>query len=162
MPVTHNSQTKSLSALVVKGAGPSLLGRDWLQKLKLDWKNVFFSEMSKRSLKLDEVLKKHEAVFKKELGTMKDVKSKIYVDPNAVPIFIKARPPPYALKQGIEAELERLISGGNLYAVQHSEWAAPIVPILTPDKSIRDFKLTVNSISKLDSYPIHKGRNFQN
>ena len=27
--------------LVVKGEGTTLLGRDWMQKPKLDWKNIF-------------------------------------------------------------------------------------------------------------------------
>ena len=40
------------------------------------------------------------------------------------------------------------------------DWAAPIVPILKPNrKSIGicgDFKLTINQVSKLDRYPISK------
>ena len=35
--VHHNNQQKILPLLVVKGGGPSLLGRDWLQHLHLDW-----------------------------------------------------------------------------------------------------------------------------
>ena len=42
--------------------------------------------------------------------------------------------------------------------VAYSEWAAPIVPVLKPDKkSVRicgDFKLTVNQAVKVDRYPI--------
>ena len=40
-----------------------------------------------------------------------------------------------------------------------SDWAAPIVPVMKPDKSTRicgDFKLTVNKVSKLDRHPIPK------
>ena len=44
--------------------------------------------------------------------------------------------------------------------VQFADWAAPIVPILKPDKkSLRicgHFKMTVNQASKLDAYPIPK------
>jgi len=35
--VLHNSQTKHLSLLVIKGQGPSLLGRDWMNWLTLNW-----------------------------------------------------------------------------------------------------------------------------
>ena len=44
-----------------------------------------------------------------------------------------------------------------LTPVQFSEWAAPIVPVVRRDKFIRicgDFKLTVNHVSHLDSYPL--------
>ena len=37
--VIHKQQTKELPLLVVKGEGPTLLGRDWLTQLTLniDW-----------------------------------------------------------------------------------------------------------------------------
>ena len=38
--VAHNGQLKSLPLLVVAGNGPSLLGRDWLSQLQLDWHKV--------------------------------------------------------------------------------------------------------------------------
>ena len=59
----------------------------------------------------------------------------------------------------IEAELKRLQDEGKIELVQFSEWAAPIVPILEPKDSIRicgDYRITVNQVSKLDSYPIPK------
>ena len=41
--------------------------------------------------------------------------------------------------------------------VEHSDWAAPIVPILKSDGSIRicgDHKLTVNQVIKRDTFPL--------
>ena len=41
--------------------------------------------------------------------------------------------------------------------VQFSEWAAPIVPVLKQNGGVRicvDYKLTVNGIAKLDTYPL--------
>ena len=35
--VCYGDEEANLSLLVVKDGGPSLLGRDWLQHLKLDW-----------------------------------------------------------------------------------------------------------------------------
>ena len=35
--VHHNNQQKTLPLLIVQGEGPSLLGRDWLEHLQLDW-----------------------------------------------------------------------------------------------------------------------------
>ena len=80
--------------------------------------------------------------------------------PQVKPKYCKARPVPYAMKVAVEAELERLCKEGIIEPVAFSDWAAPIVPILKPDrKSIRicgDFKLTINQASKLDHYPIPK------
>ena len=48
---------------------------------------------------------------------------------------------------------------GTIEPVQFADWAAPIVPIVKDDKSIRicgDYKVTVNQAAKLDNYPIPK------
>ena len=46
---------------------------------------------------------------------------------------------------------------GTISPVSYSPWAAPIVPVLKSDGSLRicgDYKLTINKASHLDSYPI--------
>ena len=46
---------------------------------------------------------------------------------------------------------------GIIQPVQFSDWAAPIVPVVKQDGSVRvcgDYLLTVNRASKLDSYPL--------
>ncbi|KAJ8248044.1 hypothetical protein GJAV_G00237580 [Gymnothorax javanicus] len=56
-------------------------------------------------------------------------------------------------------EFERLTNQGIIEPVKFSEWAAPIVPVLNPDNSVRicgDYKVTVNLVSKLEQYPIPK------
>jgi hypothetical protein len=63
------------------------------------------------------------------------------------------------MRSKIEKELERLEREGTIEAVQYSEWATPVVPIIRPDGSARlcgDYKLTVNQASRLDAYPIPK------
>ncbi|XP_063408205.1 uncharacterized protein K02A2.6-like [Mytilus trossulus] len=108
---------------------------------------------------LQDLLRKYPQVFKEGLGTLKGNKARIYVDKDATPKYFKARPVPYALKEKIEKELDRLQKGRNIEKVEFSEWAASIVPIVKPDKSVRmcgDYKVTINQVSKLDNYPIPK------
>jgi len=105
----------------------------------------------------ENVLSKYADVFAEGLGTLKGVKAKIYVDPEAKPKYIKARSVPYALKKNVEFELERLESEGIISLVEFSEWAVPIVPVAKPNRTVRicgDYKLTVNQVSKLGNYPI--------
>ena len=78
-------------------------------------------------------------------------------------MFHKARPVPYALREKIEQDLERLEKAGTIEPVQYSEWATPIVPVMKNDGTVRvcgDYKLTVNKVSKLDGCPIPKLNDF--
>ncbi|XP_058872250.1 uncharacterized protein K02A2.6-like [Acipenser ruthenus] len=151
--VQYNQQSCTLPILIVFGNGPSLLGRNWLKKLKLDWSNLY--HMGTTSVQ--DILNRYAVVFRDELGTLRGTKAVIEVDGNVKPRFFKARTVPYALKEKVSAELQRLQKAGIIEPVQFSKWAAPIVPIMKPDGSIRicgDYKLTVNQASRLDAYPI--------
>ena len=132
------------------------MGCDWLQKFKLDWRDIHAIQFSP----LQALLDKYHTVFQETLGTLQNFKALIYVDPNAKPKYCKARPIPYAVKAKLEEELDRLVAQGTLEPVQMSEWASPIVPVVKPnEKSVHicgDFKQTVNPVAKLDRYPIPK------
>ena len=41
IPVQHENQNYMLKVLVAKGKRPCLLGRDWLKKIRLNWKEFF-------------------------------------------------------------------------------------------------------------------------
>lgn len=138
--VRYKNQTDKLSLTVLEGAGPSLLGRDWLQRFRIDWKSLFVIHKSDL---LEEVLGKYETVFNEGLGTLKGYGAKIVVKENAVPRFFKARPVPYTIKDKIEEELNKLVEDGILQSVKLAEWAAPIVPVVKPDQSIRIYVVTL-------------------
>ena len=52
------------------------------------------------------------------------------MEPGAIPRFSKARSVPYAYRELVEKELDRLESEGILEPVEFSEWASPIVSVL--------------------------------
>ncbi|XP_056135313.1 uncharacterized protein K02A2.6-like, partial [Lampris incognitus] len=79
------------------------------------------------------------------------------VKPDIKPVFRKARPVPYALKDAVEKELDRLEKAGIISKIDHSQWAAPIVVVPKLDKSIRicgDYKVTVNQSVEEETYPL--------
>ena len=152
--VAYKSQVATLPLLVVKGDGPSLFGRNWLNQIRLEWHEIYNLHTSS----LQAILQKHTAVFQEGLGTLKGFKAKILVEEGATPRFCKARTVPYSVKETVDKELDRLVAEGTLEPVQFSDWASPIVPVLKADKSsVRicgDFKQTINPVSKLDRYPM--------
>ncbi|KAL5516532.1 hypothetical protein EMCRGX_G001892 [Ephydatia muelleri] len=106
---------------------------------------------------VEKLLDRYADLFKEELGRVKGVEVKIHVDESARPRFSRPRPVPFALKGRIEEELERLQRDGIIEPVKFSEWAAPVVPVLKSDGSLRlcgDYKVTVNSVANVESYPL--------
>lgn len=153
--VKHKGLTKELTAVVVAGSGPNLWGRSWLTELELSWEKV--SKLKDTSELLQDILREHETVFKEELGTLKGASAKIHVPSDAKPHFFKSRSLPFAMREKVEAELERLIKDHIIEPVKFSEWAAPVVPVLKPDGSVQlcgDYRVTINRESSLEQYPI--------
>ena len=93
--VVYEKQELVLPLIVVDGDGPPLLGRNWFEQLKLNWRNIFHVG------KVDtpsNVLNRHKTVFDKGLGTIKGFAAEIKLQHGAKPIFCKARPVPCALR----------------------------------------------------------------
>ena len=130
------------------------MGRDWLGRLNVNIGQVNLLEHDK----IKEVIDKHEAVFDGSLGCLKDAKvTTLQVNEAAKPKFLKPRTVPYLLREKVEKELSRLEQLGIISPVQHSQWAAPIVPVPKSDGTIRicgDFKTTINQASVTETYPL--------
>lgn len=173
--VTYNKECYHLSLVVVEIERPNqpmLLGRDWLKFIRLDWKSIFVNSVSSipksnvetklnrpRPVNLslvDELKQRFLTVFQGGPGEIKDVKARIVLKEGAIPKFFKHRPVPYALRQAVEDELERMISEGIAYSVTSSDWATPLVVVQKP-KGVRlcaDFKVSLNSVIQTEHYPL--------
>ena len=90
---------------------------------------------------------------------MKKFKAHLRVKSQAKPVFHRPRAVPYAIKEIIEKELDRLEKEGIIEKVEHSDWAAPIVPVPKGDGQIHlcgDYKVTVNANLEVDQHPLPK------
>ena len=153
LPVVYDLQKRVLPLIVVDGDGPPLLGRNWLKELQLNWHNIFL--VSKTEM-LSEILRRHDKVFNKGLGTIKGFKADIKLQDDAKSVFCKARPVPYALCQNVE-ELDCLENQGVVKKVEQSDWASPIVCVPKKDESIRicgDFKVSIHWVLLDNPYPL--------
>lgn len=120
----------------------SLLGWDWLYSLRVDW-NVFIVKVNN----LTALHSRSTKVFNEDFGQLKGFQAKLFVDPSTKPIFCKAHSVPYGIQLSKNNSISLLII---IEPVPFSDWAAPIVPVMKLDKTVRicsDFKLTVNKVS---------------
>ena len=157
--VSYKDQQQTLDLMVVDGNGPSLLGRDWLQHFRLDWKTIGMVAIDKDWAQVELLKSKYKGVFAEGLGTMKTFTAHLKLKPDTKPVFYRPRPVPYALKANIEQELQRLEREGIIEKIEHSEWAAPIVPVPKGDGEIRicgDYKVTINPALEVDQHPLPK------
>ena len=136
---------------VVPGNGPSLLGRDVMQKYKLPWRSIFAVHSS-----AEEIVAQYPELFDTSVvGKVKGVQVKLNVADQ--PVYHKARPVPYAIHDKYIAALDKLEADGIIEKVAHSDWASPTVPVIKPDGSIRicaDYSTTINAHSVCEQYPL--------
>lgn len=155
--VEHNGCRTELPLHVVEDQGkamPTLLGRDWLEELQLDWNTV---SAVTQSADVSSLREKFPEVFRTTPGVVRNFEAKIAIDPNATPVFCKARSMPFATKEAVSEELRKLESQGILKKVTASKWATPIVPVPKRGGGIRicgDYKVTINQVLKTDCYPL--------
>ncbi|KRX13745.1 Transposon Ty3-I Gag-Pol polyprotein [Trichinella nelsoni] len=153
LPVKFSSFTGSLPVVVVKGPRRSLLGRNWFKPLGIRLVGVH----SVAPTSVQDLIDEYAELFSDTLGTVKGPPVVLHTDESIPPIQMNARRVPFALKDRISEELDRLVEQGILEPVQHTTWTTPIVPVIKNDGSIRicgDYKCTVNKALRKDLYQI--------
>jgi len=112
-------------------------------------------------LSLNGLMDTYASLFVQDGSAIKGFKASIKVKEDAKPIFFKARPVAYSLRESVEKEIKRLVAAGILYKVESSEWAAPTVNVPKkgnvnpPDVRIcGDYKVTVNRVIEDETHPL--------
>ena len=164
--VEHGGKSfPEMRLLVVSITGPSLFGRDWLAVMK---PTIYGHEGEVLSMPgsggNDQEAMRHRVessfpdLFGPGMGCFRDVKAHITLQPEASPKFVKARPVPFAMRDRVALELDRLEKEDVIEKVKHAEWASPVVVIVKSDgETLRicgDYKATVNKVARIDHHPI--------
>lgn len=152
--VKYKDRECVLPLFVMKEDTPTLLGRNWMEGLRI---TPFQVQAISSRQSLDGVLQGFPEVFSDQLGAFKGASATIAVEAGAKPRFFKPRLVPFALQDRVSEEIQRLVREGIVEPVRSAEWAAPIVPVVKTDGRIRicgDFKVTINPVISMDKYPV--------
>ncbi|UYV78825.1 K02A2.6-like, partial [Cordylochernes scorpioides] len=145
--------TYTLRALVVKGEKRALMGREWINRLKL---GCFAVKHMPVEITIEEILKENQALFAETTEPIKGFTFSVNMcDVN--PIFHKARPVPFAIRPAVTEALDKMVAKGYLCEVASSKWATPVVVVPKKNKEIRiccDFKVTLNKYLDTAAYPL--------
>ena len=88
VPVVYKGQQADLPLVVVKGDRPALLGRNWLQALKLNWSDIFHVRTNFKCA--DDVIRQHPKVFSAQGEQITGHKAKVRVKPDATPCTLQS------------------------------------------------------------------------
>lgn len=146
--IEHNGQSvENLRVIVVKGSRPSLLGREWLSAIRLNWSEIICNVNPDTSNDVTRLLEKHSNVFASGFGKIKGHTATITLKSDAKPRHHKARSVPYALRDIVANEIRSQVDSGILKPVEHSDWASPIVVVPKSTGKVRicaDYKVSLN------------------
>ena len=104
--VRYGDQVQKLIITVVDGNGPSLLGRDWLKQLRLNWTQI--SMIQNSSTQLEDLMKEYSEIFRDELGTVRGFQASLHLKGSPQPKFFRPRSVPFAIRDAVGHELDRL------------------------------------------------------
>ncbi|XP_031328872.1 uncharacterized protein K02A2.6-like [Photinus pyralis] len=112
-------------------------------------------------LQLERLLSQYGGLFENRIGTIRGPSARIHISEDVRPKAFRARPVPIALREQVNAEIERLVNEGVLELVDTTitsiSWASPIVVVVKSNGAVRlcgDFNVTINPYVQVDDYPL--------
>ena len=105
-----------------------------MEMMKLDWSSIRAVTLKTGIASVDEIVKRHLPIFKEGYRNSRDFKAKIFLRPETTSVFRKARPVPFARREMVAAELDRLEASDIITKVERSDCAAPTLNVVKTDK----------------------------
>lgn len=84
-------------------------------------------------------------------------KATLQIKEGAQPRYHRPRTIPFAIRDAVGRELDKLEAEGIIKRVDFSEWAAPVVVVPERDGRLRlcgDYKVTINPYLRVDAHPL--------
>ena len=149
--VPATGKESSIPYIVTKIPNLNLLGRNAIQALEISVDSALGLKSIGRHSKSESAKDKHSTtsddtyvslqrdchelcdefpdLFKDELGSLKDFELEVKFKSDAKPVFHKARPVPFALRDDLAKGYEEGIAKGVWKPVQFNEYGTPVVPV---------------------------------
>ncbi|GFT19216.1 uncharacterized protein K02A2.6 [Trichonephila clavipes] len=127
--VQYKNQKVNLNLYIVKENLDTILGREWLYKIHLDWPAIK-AFRAKTEQNLNNLLREYKDIFDDKLGEINNYEAKLKLRHGVKPIFCRVRTVPFALK---------------------------VVPVVKSDGSIRlcaDYSVTLNPNLIVPQHPL--------
>ena len=106
--VKYGDQETNLTLTIVDGDGSALLGRDWLQHLRLDW--AALNHITQDNCSELKTLFVHSALFAEGLGTIKGTTTCLYLKEGGRPRFYCTRQVSYAMRDQVAKEIDHQVN----------------------------------------------------
>ncbi|XP_065208322.1 uncharacterized protein K02A2.6-like [Planococcus citri] len=159
--VKYKSNAENLTAYIVPNSHPEVVGRTWIKAFRiLPPELLEINTVSTEVNYTDEIkklIREYSDLFSGGYGKIPNFQCSLCLKDNAVPVFMKPRTLPYAIKPLVEAEIEKLLAQGILSPAKHPTWGTPIVPVINSKGALRicgDYKVTINKYLIAEKYPI--------
>ncbi|GFX09782.1 retrovirus-related Pol polyprotein from transposon 412 [Trichonephila clavipes] len=101
--VQYKNQKVNLNLYIVKENLDTILGREWLYKIHLDWPAIK-AFRAKTEQNLNNLLREYKDIFDDKLGEINNYEAKLKLRHGVKPIFCRVRTVPFALKGRVENE----------------------------------------------------------
>ncbi|XP_062717120.1 uncharacterized protein K02A2.6-like [Aedes albopictus] len=159
--VNYGGQNHELLLYVAKNKKHPLLGRGWMKVLNIDvnkfYENVHTIAVDNSAESVKKLIERYGNVCEKSMGNIEGLTAKLQLKPDVRPVYLRARPVPFSIRNAVEEEIKTLEKNGVLVKVNHSAWATPVVPVMKMNNRVRlcgDYKITVNPILVVDEHPL--------
>lgn len=173
--VQLGNKFSKLPLIVSCKEGASLFGKNWMLALNVgplsQHTSRFLTYAEKNTLSgvhnvafdpdVKLILTEFNSLFNSDIGTIHNFQAKFELVSDAQPKIFKPRSVPFALKEAVAAELDRLIANDIIEPVNVMEspieWASPIVIDVRKNGKVRicaDFKVTINRFVKKQLHPL--------
>lgn len=158
--VDYGGESHELLLYVAKNEKHPLLGRSWMKVLKIDvveFYNNVHTVVENSAAAVQTLIERYGSVCEKSMGKIEGLTAKLQLKPDARPVYLRARPVPFSIKEAVEKEIKGLVESGVLVKVNHSAWATPVVPVMKLNNRVRlcgNYKITVNPNLVVDDHPL--------